>query len=104
MPFCPTCRLEYVESVARCEDCDVPLVATLPADPAPQDIHWRELPSFNTEAEGEMVREALEDSGIRTMLKKDVFVSGFGGQGTVIFVPQERYDEAAGIRQAMVGD
>lgn len=50
------------------------------------------------------MREALEDSGIRTMLKKDVFVSGFSGQGTVIFVPRERYGEAVEIRQAMVGD
>lgn len=104
MPFCPNCRLEYVEAATRCDDCDVALVASLPPEPAQGDIHWQELPSFNTEAEGEMVQGALEDAGIRTMLKKDVFVSAFGGQGTVIFVPQERYEEAAGIRQAMVGD
>ncbi len=32
MPFCPTCRAEYVASVARCPTCDAALVAELGAD------------------------------------------------------------------------
>jgi hypothetical protein len=51
-----------------------------------------------------MVVEQLEQRGIRTMLKYDVFVSAFGSQGTVIFVPRERYDEAKDIQRSLVGD
>jgi hypothetical protein len=104
MPFCPSCRTEYVAGVARCADCGTALVSTLPPEPVPEDVHWAELPSFPTLAEGEMVQAELERRGIRTMLKKDVFASGFGGQGTVIFVPQDRYDEATTIRREMIGD
>lgn len=104
MPFCPKCRTEYVPGVRTCADCGIPLVASLPPEPTPEDVHWAELPSFPTLPQGEMVRAELERRGIRTMLKKDVFASGFGRHGTVIFVPQELYDEAAAIRQEMIGD
>ncbi len=104
MPFCPKCRTEYVSGVARCADCGAALVAALSPEPVPDDVHWVELPSFPTLPEGEMVQAELERRGIRTMLKKDVFVSGFGGHGTVVFVPEQAYAEAAEIRNEMIGD
>jgi hypothetical protein len=104
MPFCTKCRTEYVPGVMSCSDCGVPLVEALPAEPIPGDVHWAELPCFPSLPQGEMVRAELERCGIRTMLKKDVFGSGFGYHGTVIFVPQEQYDEAATIRREMIGD
>lgn len=30
MPFCPTCKAEYVEGIQKCHDCDIELVAELP--------------------------------------------------------------------------
>ncbi len=41
--FCPQCRSEYRAGFTRCDDCDVPLVATLPplpeaGDPSPRDL------------------------------------------------------------------
>ena len=32
MPFCPTCRAEYVEGIKKCHDCDVELVTELPEE------------------------------------------------------------------------
>lgn len=104
MPFCPKCRTEYVVGVARCNDCGAQLVEKLSPAPEPHDIHWAELPSFLSEPLAQMVREELERQGIRTLLKRDVFVSNIGSQGTVIFVPQENYRQAVEIRKAMVGD
>lgn len=34
MPYCPSCRSEYVRSVQRCASCDVALVEELPSTPA----------------------------------------------------------------------
>lgn len=104
MPFCPDCRTEYVIGAARCADCGAALVDRLPPLPSPGDVHWAELPSFLSEPLAQMVREELERQGIRTMVKRDVFVSAIGSQGSVIFVPQENYRQAVEIRKAMVGD
>jgi hypothetical protein len=45
--FCPVCKLEYRPGFTRCNDCDVPLVASLDDAPvptnAPQDLDAPEL-------------------------------------------------------------
>jgi hypothetical protein len=35
MSFCPECRAEYELGIAKCADCDVPLVNELPKEPEP---------------------------------------------------------------------
>lgn len=35
--FCPKCRTEYRKGFTTCADCDIPLVAELPPEPAPPD-------------------------------------------------------------------
>ena len=97
MPFCPRCRNEYLAEMTRCEDCEVDLVATLPESVPPPDFHWVELSTTNTEAEGEMLAEVLEARGIPVVIKKDVFASGFGRQGTLLMVPARHREEALAI-------
>jgi hypothetical protein len=103
MPFCPQCRTEYVESVTECADCATLLVDELPPLPPPVDVHWVALPPLRNEVEGGLLVEVLEGAGIRAMLKKDVFVSAFGSQGTMVFVPAERYADAERLREDTVG-
>lgn len=97
VPFCPQCRAEYIEGKTQCSDCGVQLVDSLPPSVPPRDIHWVELRTAGTEAEGEMLADVLEQNGIPVMLKKDVFASGFGRQGTLLFVPAEQRDEAEAL-------
>lgn len=101
MPFCPQCRAEYVEDKTHCADCGVELVASLGPSVPPPDVHWVELATASTEAEGDMLAELLQQSGIPVMIKKDVFASGFGRQGTLIFVPAEQRDEAEALAREL---
>jgi hypothetical protein len=97
MPYCPRCRSEYVAEMTRCAECDVELVQSLPRDGAPPDFHWVELCSAQSEAEGEMLRELIEARGIPVIVKKDVFASGFGHQGTYLMVPARHHQRALAI-------
>jgi len=97
MPFCPRCRNEFVPEVSRCEECNVTLVAALPESVPPPDFHWVELSTTGTEAEGMMLAEMLEARGIPVIVKKDVFASGFGRQGTLLMVPARHHEEALAI-------
>lgn len=85
MPFCPTCRQEYVEGVLVCSDCDVALVSVLPPlspDRGPE-LDMRELRGRDEEGvdaepvevwrshgeiETQVLRALLESHGIETML------------------------------------
>lgn len=85
MPFCPTCRQEYVEGVLTCSDCGVVLVPALPplppvggpdaeragaeetgrADASAEPVEvWR----THGEVETQVLRALLESHGIETML------------------------------------
>jgi len=61
--FCPECRSEYREGFTRCTDCDVDLVAELPAlpavDEAPRIVFTTSQPS-----EAALMKSVLEASGV----------------------------------------
>ena len=103
MPFCVQCRCEYVDEVNECTDCGARLVAALPEDAPPPDPHWARLASPPTEAQGEMLVETLEQAGIRCLLKRDVFMSAFGSQGTSVFVAREQLAQAQELRRELSG-
>jgi hypothetical protein len=76
MPFCPSCRAEYREGFRRCEECDVELVAELPAqrghDRNPDKMQLAKLASFPNASEAEMIEELLEGNGINAVIRGDV--------------------------------
>ena len=67
MPFCPQCESEFRPGFARCEECDVDLVESLPEKPKPPPVP---VPSFHVVytttdlVEAETVRILLEGRGI----------------------------------------
>ncbi len=68
MPYCPKCRSEYRPGVARCGECGVPLVESLPPEPEP----WHPTPETELvvlcrgiePGEAEVMREVLAQAGI----------------------------------------
>ncbi len=81
MPFCPKCHCEYREGFARCSDCNVELVGSLPEEtleiPDPGEHELVELSSFPDPMEAQMIQELLENNGIESVLQSD-FNAGAG--------------------------
>jgi len=70
MPYCPTCRTEYLIHTESCEVCNTRLVETLPeedAEAASSGVELVELAEFSNVSEAEMVREILEENSILTV-------------------------------------
>jgi putative signal transducing protein len=76
MAFCPDCEAEYRAGISVCPDCNVELVPELTPETKVHDTSDAEqvrFQSFNTSAEAEMVRETLEQNGIRAFVKGGEF-------------------------------
>lgn len=78
--FCPQCKCEYVEGIAECADCHVPLVYELPPGPeeTPRESQLKDahLVTFNTypnQAEAEMAKSFLASHGIEAILSSGDF-------------------------------
>ena len=105
MAFCPNCEAEYREGIAVCPDCNVELVAELTQENKTHDTSEGEpvpLQSFKTGAEAEMVRELLEQIGIRSFVEGGDFAvipSSFS-QEVVLMVDERDLDRAIEIYKA----
>jgi len=105
MAFCPNCEAEYREGFTVCPDCNVELVAELTEENKTHDTSEGEpvpLQSFKTGAEAEMVRELLEQDGIRSFVEGGDFAvipSSFS-QEVVLMVDERDLDRAIEIYKA----
>ena len=105
MAFCPNCEAEYREGFTVCPDCNVELVAELTEENKTHDTSEGEpvpLQSFKTGAEAEMVRELLEQNGIRSFVEGGDFAvipSSFS-QEVVLMVDERDLDRAIEIYKA----
>ena len=103
MPHCIRCRIEYQDGFQRCAECGDSLHNGAPLSEPPREVEWVRLASLQHDAEGEMLQEVLEKSGISTMLKRDVFASAFGSQGTSLFVDASQLERAREIQEEIIG-
>src|SRR3954470_17021807 len=105
MAFCPNCEAEYREGFTVCPDCNVELVAELTQENKTHDTGEGEpvpLQSFKTGAEAEMVRELLEQNGIRSFVEGGDFAvipSSFS-QEVVVMVDERDLPRAVEIYNA----
>ena len=105
MAFCPNCEAEYKEGINVCPDCSLELVEELTPQNRIHDTSDGEpvpLQSFKTSAEAEMVRELLDQNGIRSFVEGGDFAvipSSFS-QEVVVMVDERDLDRAVEIYQA----
>lgn len=105
MAFCPNCEAEYKEGINVCPDCSLELVEELTPQNKIHDTSDGEpvpLQSFKTSAEAEMVRELLDQNGIRSFVEGGDFAvipSSFS-QEVVVMVDERDLDRAVEIYQA----
>jgi len=83
MPICPRCKFEFDHGQTECIDCGVALVDELPDEPEndQEGIKYVPFRSYPSRLFAEMVREALANEGIPSIIKTDQAYS-FAEMGT----------------------
>lgn len=107
MPFCPECEAEYEEGVETCTDCGLTLVTELQPRDVPDTAEGEPvaLRNFANAAEASMVRDLLEENGIRAFVSGGEFTvapSSFLGE-IVLMVDERDLDRATALYDAYFG-
>ena len=94
MPYCPTCKQEYVEGTTECVDCGSKLVDELPFQAvAAEGTTWVEIASTGTDDEARLIKGFLDAEGIPAQIENVKFTAepvNFGTMGDIrIYVAAE---------------
>ncbi|MDO8585675.1 MAG: DUF2007 domain-containing protein [Armatimonadota bacterium] len=111
MPFCPKCRYEYVEGVAVCPDCDVPLERVLPPEETPKSSSGDEptpLMVAQDVIEADIIKTILGSAGIPVLVQSDTMhiyrATLLHERPIVVLVPASKRAEAEDVlKQASEG-
>lgn len=121
MPFCPKCEYEYNTGVKTCPDCNEELVATLDKPykhpvAQPVDDSWRAVCVVAGGMKTQMAKGALDSGNIPSTVISRNFTAYGGtsegqgsladmlGDGNLILVPKEFFDDAQLMLQGVLGD
>jgi len=112
MPFCPSCKYEYVDGKTECIDCGAALVDELPVDAdtglEDDDVRYVAFRSYASRVHAEMVREVLANEGISAVIKGDEFLgtgtglSAGGVSRVVLWIPEDEKEDACRIADSIL--
>jgi hypothetical protein len=97
--------MQYSNETVRCDLCNIPLVDSLPQEPAIEDedrFNLVELASFANVAEADMIQELLEQNGIETVVQGEVDPIGIASraESTKLLVEKKDLAQAQEIYSA----
>lgn len=100
MGFCPECRYEFKDHIKKCPDCEVKLVEELPSEHESEEKLVL-VKSLDSDVMADMIKEALMEEGIPSIIKSDFFHEGFlteptsfPGSHSAVFVPEHQAEAA----------
>lgn len=70
--FCPKCKAEYIEGIRLCPECNVELVAELPADPNPEFVKLVTVLISSDRTKILLAKGILENAEIKYYIKGQV--------------------------------
>jgi hypothetical protein len=71
--FCPQCKMEYVEGITRCPDCEVDLVRELPAESGPEYVDYEMILATYNQTDIALIKDVLESAGITYYFTGELF-------------------------------
>ncbi len=72
--FCPDCKAEYRDGFTVCADCHVDLIETLPIEPEPEFLDFKEVLATYNPADVAFIKSLLESEGIQYFFKGENFM------------------------------
>ena len=107
MPYCPNCKYEYKDNIEECPDCGAKLVDKLEGETF-ENIKYVPFRSLPSRLYAEMLKEALENEGIPSIIKGDDVAITYGSYGTTsavevsIWIPEDNLERAEQIADQML--
>ncbi len=106
MLYCPNCQTEYKPPALCCDACKVDLVESLPppegTDADTGGLELVELAEFSNVSEAEMIKELLEQNGIRAVLRGEIDPIGAasGAEPTTLLIEERDFPQAHELYEA----
>jgi hypothetical protein len=107
MPYCPNCKYEYKDNIEECPDCGAKLVDELEEETF-ENVKYVLFRSLPSRLYAEMLKEALENEGIPSIIKGDDVAITLGSYSTTspvevtIWVPEEDLGRCEKIADEML--